>query len=151
MPKPDSKKYLVTTDNAPTVIQSVIEMIQRGVCSGAVLVTLGREKRTNAQNAKQWPMLQDISDQVVHFERKYSKEDWKEILTAGLNSQRLVPGTDGGLVAIGGRTSEFSKEKFSEYIEFLYWWGQENSVNWSGKSVEIYEEYEAYAKAKENS
>ncbi len=136
-----SKSFTLTPENAATVFKVIHQAIKQGLESAPVVVTLGRVKRTLAQNAKQWPMLEDIADQVEHFGRRYSKEDWKHICTAGFKGQELVPGINGQLVALPGKTSGYEKGTFSEYIEFLYWWGQENGVVWSEKAIDIYNEY----------
>lgn len=122
-------------------IQWVYSMAALGLKAGAVVITLGRETRTDEQNDKQWPMLRDISKQVEWFGQKHSPEDWKDILSAAWRGQKLVPGVDGGFVALGVRTSKLSKEEFSDYIEAIYAFGSERSVIWSEKALEAYENY----------
>ncbi len=39
-------------------------------------------KRTKAQNDRMWPMLQDVSRQVLLHGQRLSPEDWKDIFTA---------------------------------------------------------------------
>lgn len=39
-------------------------------------------KRTKAQNDRMWPMLQDVSRQVLWHGQRLSPEDWKDIFTA---------------------------------------------------------------------
>lgn len=122
-------------------IQWVYSMASRGLQAGAVVITLGRETRTDEQNDKQWPMLRDISKQVEWFGQRHGPEDWKDILSAAWKGQKLVPGVDGGFVALGVRTSKLSKEEFSDYIEAIYAFGSERSVVWSEKALEAYENY----------
>jgi ABC-type Fe3+ transport system substrate-binding protein len=86
-------------------------------------------------------MLRDISTQVEWFGQKHSPEDWKDILSAAWKGQKLVPGVNGGFVALGVRTSRISKEEFSEYIESIYAFGAERSVVWSDKALEAFEKY----------
>lgn len=38
--------------------------------------------RTLEQNKKMWPLLKDLSDQVVWFGNKYDSDDWKDLITA---------------------------------------------------------------------
>lgn len=122
-------------------IQWVYSMASRGLQAGAVVITLGRETRTEEQNDKQWPMLRDIAKQVKWFGQSHSPEDWKDILSAAWKGQKLVPGVNGGFIALGVRTSKMSKEEFSEYIEAIYAFGAVRSVLWSEKAVEVYETY----------
>ena len=96
-------------------------------------------------------MLGDISKQLEHANTYFSPEDWKDILTAGYEEQRLVPGVNGNFIAIGSRTSKYTKAKMCEFVEYLYWFGAEKEVKWSDKSVECYEEWQAYAKDNESS
>lgn len=63
-----------------------------------------------------------------------SPEDWKHVLSAGFKKeQRVAAGIDGGYVILGQRTSKFSKEEMSEFIELIYAFGanREPPVVWS--------------------
>lgn len=91
----------------------------------------GKRKRTDPQNSKMWPMLGDISEQVIWHGQKLSDEDWKDLLTAALKRQRSAPGIDGGLVFFGSRTSEMDTETMSDLIELMYSFGSERNVKWS--------------------
>lgn len=115
-------------------------MIERGLPGGPVLVSLGRPRRTKDQNAKLWPMLQDVAEQVPwsvidhngEEVRAYlTPDDWKNIFTATLRKHTTVPGIDGGFVVLGMSTSGMSKSQFSELIELIYSFGAECGVEWS--------------------
>ena len=95
-----------------------------------------RSKRSLEQNAKMWAMLGDIADQVEWPVdgrlQRLSAEDWKDILSAGLNkSQRVAQGVDGGFVMLGQRTSKMRVSEMVELIEFIAWFGAEKGVRWS--------------------
>lgn len=137
----EPKRTVKSASDLQGAIQWVYDMSSRGLKSGPVVITLGRETRTDEQNDKQWPMLRDISIQVEWFGQKHSPEDWKDILSAAWKGQKLVPGVNGGFVALGVRTSRISKEEFSEYIESIYAFGAERSVVWSDKALEAFEKY----------
>lgn len=117
--------------------------LEEGLRSNPVVITLSRETRSNSQNAKMWPMLQDIQKSIpVWHGFNMSPEDWKDVLTAAVKGQKVVPNVDGdGLVALGQRTSKYSKKEMSELIEYMYWFGSERNVEWSEKALEIYQEY----------
>ena len=92
--------------------------------------------RSLAQNSKMWPMLTDIANQLqwpvngvmVHM----SPDDWKHVLSAGFKKeQRVAAGMDGGYVILGQRTSKFSKEEMSEFIELIYAFGAQHGITWS--------------------
>ncbi|MDE2100286.1 MAG: recombination protein NinB [Patescibacteria group bacterium] len=94
-------------------------------------LTVKREKRTNDQNAKLWACLTDISEQVEWHGIKLSAEDWKHLISASLKKQRIVPGIDGGFVALGQSTSGMTKEEFSDLLEVALAFGAEHGVRWT--------------------
>jgi len=100
--------------------------------------------RSIEQNAKMWAMLTDISRQVDWYGNKLTKEEWKIVLTAGLKQQKVVPGLDGGFVAIGSSTSKMSIAEMADLITLGYAFGNEKGVKWS--EVEVLEKIpiEAY-------
>ena len=89
-------------------------------------VTVQAPKRSLAQNAAMWPILEAFSNQLqwpvngrmVHM----TPEEWKDVLTAAFRKEtaRLAMGLDGGFVMLGSRTSEMLKPEFSEFLEFLH-------------------------------
>jgi hypothetical protein len=83
--------------------------------------------RTLDQNAKLWPMLTDISKQVVWYGERLTKEEWKDVFTAGLMKSRVVPGIDGGFVVCGQHTSTMKKRLFCELIELMYAFGAQRT------------------------
>lgn len=89
------------------------------------VVVVSEPTRSLDQNAAQWPILQAFADQVqwpVNGELVWlTADDWKNILTAAFmrEQSRVAPGLDGGMVLLGQRTSKFSKNEFSEWLEFL--------------------------------
>lgn len=87
-----------------------------------------------------WPRLRDIAAQVpwpVFFDGrmdvvKLSAEEWKDVLTAGLEKQqRMAAGIEGGYVLIGKRTSKFSNKKMEELLELIKFFGDSRGVKWS--------------------
>ena len=87
--------------------------------------------RTLDQNAKLWPMLDDISKQVNWYGKRLTREEWKDVFSAALKKQKVVPGLDGGFVVCGQHTSKMGKREFAELIELMYAFGAERSVIWS--------------------
>lgn len=83
--------------------------------------------RTLQQNAAQWPILMAFSKQLLWPVNgqmvKMSKEEWKDVLTAGYKKEipRLAAlPDDGGVVMLGQRTSNFSKKDFCVWMEYLH-------------------------------
>jgi len=95
------------------------------------VVCFSEPTRTLDQNSKLWPMLTDISKQVVWYGSKLTKEEWKDVLSAALKKQKVVPGIDGGFVVCGRHTSRMGKKEFSDMIELAYAFGSERDVKWS--------------------
>lgn len=129
------------TDDIQPAVNWFFDMVNRGIVGGPVHVEIGREKRSLSQNKKMWPMLTDIAKQVKHFDLTLTPEEWKDLITAAIRGQKMVPGIDGGMVMLGRSTSKMNKKEFSELIEYMYWFGQDNDVQWSEKALEIYQEY----------
>ena len=74
-------------------------------------------------------MLHDVAEQVSWYDQKYSAEDWKDLFTAALNrEQRFAPGINGGIVALGARTSKMTVREMSELLEYIEWFGAEKGV-----------------------
>lgn len=95
------------------------------------IVEIKEPNRSLEQNSKLWALLHDLSRQVNWYGQKLTGDEWKDVLTAALKKQKVVPGLDGGFVVLGQRTSKMSKTDFSELIELLYAFGAERGVNWT--------------------
>lgn len=83
-------------------------------------------RRSNAANAAQWPILQAWSDQkewpVNGAMTRLSPTDWKDLLTAAYENEtqiRVSPGLNGGMVMLGRRTSHYGRKKFSDWLDWL--------------------------------
>lgn len=97
--------------------------------------------RTLEQNAKMWPMLEDISKQVEWYKNWLTQDEWKDFFSAIILKQKVVPNMEGtGFIAVGGRTSKMGKKMFSDMIELMYAFGSEHDVIWSEKSKSIQQE-----------
>ena len=75
-----------------------------------------------------WANLEDIAQQVVWYGQKLPKEEWKDVLTAALKKQKIVPGIEGGFVVIGARTSKMSVAEMTELIELSSMFGAQQGV-----------------------
>ena len=98
-----------------------------------MVVEAREETRTDKQNRLMWPLLKDLSDQVVWHGEKLSREEWKDLITVLVNQtqdqeQKSVPGINGGRVYFGVRTSKSSKRYMVDVIEAIYWFGTGTTV-----------------------
>ena len=75
-----------------------------------------------------WANLEDIAQQVIWHGVKLDKQEWKDVLTAGLKKQKIVPGIEGGFVVIGARTSKMSIAEMNELIELATMFGAQQGV-----------------------
>lgn len=96
--------------------------------------------RSLDQNAKMWAMLADLSAQIDWYGQRLTSEEWKDVLTAALKKQKVVPGLDGGFVVIGARTRNMTIREMSELVELMYAFGAERDVKWSEAAEQRYEE-----------
>lgn len=108
-----------------------------------LILDVKESTRTAQQNRKLWPLLKDLSDQVLWFGNKYDSDDGKDLITAMVakskrQEQRMAPGIDGGIVMFGQRTSKMTVKQMVEVIEAIYWFGTQQNVKFSDKSrIEI--------------
>lgn len=106
-------------------------------------------KKSRDQEEKYHSMIADIAESCMFMGRKWGKEDWKRLLIdAFVRTMRqqamlenssdpfsgqgeVVPSLDGhGFVQLGVQSRGFKKAIASEFIEYLYAWGNENGVVW---------------------
>ena len=95
------------------------------------VVTLAEPTRTLDQNSLLWPLLTEVSKQVDWYGNKLTADEWKDVFSAALKKQKVVPGLDGGFVVCGQSTSRMSKREFSDLVELIYSFGAERGVVWS--------------------
>jgi hypothetical protein len=84
--------------------------------------------RSLNQNRMMWANLEDIAQQVVWYGVKLTKDEWKDVLTAALKKQKVVPGLEGGFVVIGARTSKMTVPEMTELIELSTAFGTQQGV-----------------------
>lgn len=98
-------------------------------------VEIRKETRSTAQNRVLWSCLNDISRQVEWHGQRLDAEAWKDMATAALKRQRVVPGLDGGFVVLGQRTSKMTRAEMTELIDFLHALGAQRGVQFSPTST----------------
>ena len=84
--------------------------------------------RSLNQNRMMWANLEDIAQQVVWYGVKLTKDEWKDVLTAALKKQKVVPGIEGGFVVLGARTSKMTVPEMTELIELSTAFGTQQGV-----------------------
>lgn len=91
-------------------------------------VEVKEKTRSLDQNAMLWPLLTEVSNTVDWYGNKLTKEEWKDVFTAALKKQKVVPGIDGGFVVVGQSTSKMGKGEFSALIELIMAFAAQHDV-----------------------
>lgn len=96
------------------------------------VMTLAKPTRTLEQNAKLWPMLEDLREQVPAL-GSYSTDDIKlRFLNALGVEMRFLPALENeGMFPVGLKSSTLTKDQFSGLIELIYAYGAKHGVRWS--------------------
>ena len=89
------------------------------------------ETRSLSQNARLWAMLTDVSEQVEWYGRKLTPDDWKNVFTAALSKQDVVPGIEGGFVVLGKATSKMTKSEMAELQTLIEAFGAQRGVKFT--------------------
>lgn len=119
---------------AKDALPEVWKFIKAMLIAGHRLVLEVRpEKRSDAQNRRLWAMLRDISEQVNWHGNTLTDEEWKDVFTAALKRQRVVPGLDGGFVVCGQRTSKMTKAEMSELQTLMEAFGAQQGVKFKAQ------------------
>lgn len=100
------------------------------------VVTIQEPTRNLEQNARLWASLSEVAKQVEWYGQHLTPEEWKDVFSACLERQKVVPGIDGGFVVCGQRTSKMSKAEFSNLLEVIYAFGAEKGVVFSDPAIE---------------
>lgn len=130
------KVTLYNAQQGHTVLKDIWQKAKPYLMAGNKLVlTIEQEKRSQEQNALMWSVLTDLSKQVLWHGEKLTKDEYKDLLTAGLKKQRAIPGIDGGFVVLGSSTSKMTKQEMTDLITLAHAFGDEREVKWSPTSV----------------
>ena len=125
------KRFVAAHDQAR---QGIAEFSQ--ACDLGTEVLFQIPKRTLPQNELMWVLLGEVASQIMWCGLKLSSEDYKDIISATLHQQRVVPNADrNGFITLGARTSDMSKAELSDMIEMIYVFGVDNGVKFSEQKV----------------
>lgn len=132
------QQYCLTTDHVKKNVTAFIQSLPVDP-RAPIVIEVREETQTDKQRRLMWPLLRDLSDQVIWHGEKLTDEEWKDLITvlvAQANGQRQksAPGIDGGRVYFGVRTSKSSKRYNVDVIEAIYWFGTEQGVKFSEQS-----------------
>lgn len=143
-------RKIKTLNQIPFLFQWADREIRRALEGGDVILTLGRESKSQEQNRKFHAMIKDIHQQCF---RGYSFDGVKAVL---VNQFALEMAEQGEPLANPGEkvwdwkskepvyvrptTTKFRKKEAAAFIEFLHSVGAEYNVQWSEKALAVYDE-----------
>ena len=81
-----------------------------------MIVTIRPATRSLSQNALMWSLLAQL-EPLDWYGNHLTSNEWKDVITASIKRQRVVPGIDGGFVVCGSSTSKMSIKDMNEVIE----------------------------------
>lgn len=103
---------------------------------GTMIAFKKHDARSIEQNSRMWAMLTDISSQVDWYGEKHTPDEWKDILTAGLRSYRVVPGLNPETrVPLGMRTSSMTRKEMGDLLELIASFGAEHGVKFMDEEL----------------
>lgn len=111
-------------------IKELWPIVKSSLMAGKRLILeVRQEKRSDAQNRRLWAMLTEISQQVDWHGNRLAPKEWKDVFTAALKRQKVVPGIDGGFVVVGANTSAMTKAEMAELQELMMAFGVQHDVS----------------------
>ena len=109
------------------------------------VVRITEPAKKREQEEKYHAMIGDIAKQVKHIGKLWHQDDMKRTLVdefaeemrlAGTplhHDGRVIPSFDGRrIVQLGIQTRDFYVKEAAQFIEYLYAFGAQHSVQWSG-------------------
>jgi len=125
-------EQVVTLANVRDILRDILARARAAMDDGLlgkITWTPLKSTRSLQANACMWAHLTDISRQVVWYGNKLDPSEWKDVISAGLKKQKIVPDIFGtGFVSIGARTSKMSIKEMSDMIELSLSFGIEHGV-----------------------
>lgn len=95
------------------------------------VMRLGEETRRDAQNARMWAMLGDIS-RAMPMGRRHTPDDWKAIFMNACGWEcQFIEGLDGRPFPQGFRSSRMTVRQMADLITYMTAFGAEHGVRWS--------------------
>ena len=91
-----------------------------------------------AKQRKYHAMIDEIAHQAKHLGSQWESDDWKRLLLdkfardTGRSHGKVITNLDmSGIVQIGLQSRKFTNPEASEFIDWLYAWGEENGIYWA--------------------
>jgi hypothetical protein len=121
-----SEKQVFIVQPAPHPSRSLAVRAVQEAPEGRV-ITIAKPKRSNVLNAKMWAVLTQL-EPIEWYGNRLTKEEWKDVITASLKRQKIVPGIDGGFVVCGLHTRDMPSGEIWDVIDTAYALGSERGI-----------------------
>lgn len=138
------KRLLYNAQQGNVELSQAWKIIKPMLISGhKFILSIKPEKRSLDQNAKLHAMINDIAKQIEWAGTYRSLDTWKRLLTAAWfrakgENVEMLPAIDGhGFDIVFRHTSKLTKSECADLVEFIYAWGAEKGVKFTGGQDEI--------------
>jgi len=144
----DKRVFIFTHPNARRLAHAQCDLAP----DGSRVVFDYEPPKSRPQEEKYHAMIADIARDCEFLAMKWDKEEWKRLLIDAFvrvmreqaktenrpdpfgDHGRVVPSLDGqGIVQLGIQSRKFSKPIAAQFIEYLYAYGNEHGVSWTGE------------------
>jgi len=145
--------FTIMQDNVKTEMTKVWEMANKGLKGGPVLVTLGREKKSRAQEKCYHAQINDFAKIEVNGSI-HKPKIWKAMLVTEFAKERMEMGKPLAkgvqhvlslcgqfMITVRPETKEFTIPDANEFIEFLNAKAVEYEVVFSNTALTAYQTY----------
>ena len=145
--------FTIMQDNVKTEMTKVWEMANKGLKGGPVLVTLGREKKSRAQEKCYHAQINDFAKIEVNGSI-HKPKIWKAMLVTAFAKERMEMGKPLAkgvqhvlslcgqfMITVRPETKEFTIPDANEFIEFLNAKAVEYEVVFSNTALTAYQTY----------
>lgn len=92
-------------------------------------------KRSIPQNDLMWARLTEIASKLDWHGQRYSADDWKDFFMHALKQARWMPAEGGGMVPVGMRTSDLSKEEMTDLLDLIDAFAARHGIAWKGEEA----------------
>ena len=117
-------KHTVTLFNAQqgsVAYRAMWDQVKALLIAGHKLqLSVKTETRSDAQNRLLWQRLAELAAGVDWYGHKLTSEEWKDVISASLRKQKVVPGIENGqFVVLGQRTSKMTVAEMTEMLDCI--------------------------------
>jgi hypothetical protein len=76
-----------------------------------------------------WALLHKFADRATFHGQKLDEEEWKNLFSAGLKQQRVMPGLYGGFVVMPVSTKKMEKGDHADMCDLMYAYAADHDID----------------------